>query len=74
MKKEKKLFFDHHKGVDDTKKSNVSKEMTDSESLSRRTFLKKSAYSAPVVIALGQLVKPSSANAANSVPAPPPVW
>ncbi len=29
----------------------------------RRSFLKKTAYSAPVVIALGQLVKPSNAHA-----------
>jgi len=47
----------------------------DQEKSSRRHFLKKSVYSAPVLMALGQLVKPTDVQALNSVPAAPPaVW
>lgn len=45
----------------------------DKEPPSRRRFLKKSVYSAPVLMALGQLVKPTDVQAQNSVPGPP-VW
>lgn len=37
----------------------------------RRNFLKKVAYSAPSLIALGQLVKPTSAHAESNLPPPP---
>ncbi len=63
----------------ETKKSGVRQQnqneygKDDSQSmLSRRAFLKKSAYSAPVIVVLGTLIKPSDANADNSVPATPP--
>ena len=36
----------------------------------RREFLKKIAYKAPAVIALGTLVAPASANASNVTPPP----
>lgn len=35
-------------------------------SSSRRAFLKKMAYSTPVLIALGQMARPASANADES--------
>jgi len=41
---------------------------------SRRQFLKKSIYSAPTLIVLGQLAKPKDVQALDSVPSPPPVW
>ncbi|GEM_PF-6737538 len=44
------------------------------EKSSRRYFLKKSAYVAPVLMALGQLVKPTNVQALGSVPGPPPIW
>jgi hypothetical protein len=37
----------------------------------RRSFLKKAAYSAPVLLAMGQLVKPESAHAESQLPPPP---
>lgn len=45
----------------------------DQKQFSRRRFLKKSVYSAPVLMALGQLAKPTDVQAAYSVPEPP-VW
>ncbi len=45
----------------------------DQEQYSRRHFLKKSVYAAPVLMVLGQLVKPTDVQARNSVPGPP-VW
>ncbi|HIQ28829.1 MAG TPA: hypothetical protein EYH42_10095 [Sulfurovum sp.] len=41
---------------------------------SRRTFLKKAVYSAPVLMAMGQLAKPTNVQADGSVPPPPPPW
>jgi hypothetical protein len=41
---------------------------------SRRDFLKKAAYTTPVLIALGQLVKPTDAQADSTIPPPPPGW
>jgi len=38
----------------------------------RRIFLKKLAYSAPVVTLLGQLAKPIQSKAGGSQPDPPP--
>ena len=42
----------------------------------RRAFLKKAAYSAPVLIAMGQLAKPTLAHAcdASGGPGGPPGW
>ena len=37
----------------------------------RRKFLKKAAYSAPVLMAMGQLVKPVDAQADSKVSGPP---
>ena len=48
--------------------------------ISRRSFLKRSAYSAPVLMAMGQLAKPTSVNAdgvgssANGPSGPPTGW
>jgi len=47
--------------------------ITDDKQQERRDFLKKSVYAAPSLFALGQLVKPTKADADYSVP-PPPVW
>ena len=41
---------------------------------SRRQFLKKAVYSAPVLMAMGQLLKPTHLQADSTVPPPPPVW
>jgi len=48
--------------------------------ISRRSFLKRTAYSAPVLMAMGQLAKPTSASAdgvgstANGPSGPPTGW
>ncbi|HFD13683.1 MAG TPA: hypothetical protein ENJ34_00100 [Epsilonproteobacteria bacterium] len=39
---------------------------------SRRTFLKKAAYTAPIVLTLGQLVKPTKVHADSGPPDGPP--
>ncbi len=44
----------------------------DNEASTRRTFLKKAVYSAPVLIALGQLAKPTKAQADSGGPSGPP--
>lgn len=41
---------------------------------SRRYFFKKTVYAAPVLMALGQLVKPTDIQALDSVPGTPEVW
>jgi hypothetical protein len=38
---------------------------------SRRTFLKKAAYSAPVLVGMGQLVKPTNVHADSTIASPP---
>jgi len=40
----------------------------------RRKFLKKAAYSAPVILVLGQLVKPTKVRADSGDPSGPPDW
>lgn len=45
------------------KKEDKVNRQKDNERLSRRNFLKKSAYSAPVLVALGELVKPKVVHA-----------
>jgi len=40
----------------------------------RRQFLKKAVYSAPVLLALGQLAKPTKAEADSGPPDGPPGW
>lgn len=52
------------------KNSDVLNEEEKSKS-SRRTFLKKAAYSAPVLVGMGQLVKPTDGYA-DSIIDPPP--
>jgi len=37
----------------------------------RRNFLKKSLYKAPMLVVLGQLIKPTSIYAESDVPPPP---
>ena len=44
------------------KKNKIQKE--------RRSFLKKTAYAAPALIVLGQLAKPTSAQAESDIPDP----
>ena len=41
---------------------------------SRRTFLKKVAYTAPIILTLGQLVKPTKVHADSGTPPGPPGW
>jgi hypothetical protein len=40
----------------------------------RRKFLKKAVYSAPVILVLGQLVKPTKVRADSGAPSGPPDW
>ncbi len=47
---------------------------TETPKQKRRKFLKKAAYSAPMLIALGQLVKPTKAQADSGSPSGPPSW
>lgn len=44
------------------------------ESHDRRHFLKKAAYSAPVLLVLGQLAQPTKAEADSGPPTGPPTW
>jgi len=44
------------------------------ETNKRRKFLKKAVYSAPVLLALGQLAKPTKARADSGDPSGPPNW
>jgi hypothetical protein len=41
---------------------------------SRRGFLKKAVYSAPVLLALGELTHPTKAKADSGPPEGPPSW
>ena len=43
---------------------------TDSQN-SRREFMKKMVYSAPILIPMGQLVRPVNSSAETSIPDPP---
>lgn len=54
------------KTVLNSKKENVLDTKQKKTELSRRSFLKKSAYSAPVVLTLGQLTNPSKVHADGS--------
>lgn len=48
----------------------VNEEQVKSKS-SRRTFLKKAAYSAPVLVGMGQLIKPTSLHADSNLAGTP---
>ncbi len=61
------------KKIDDNLKNNQEKDTIELKS-SRRTFLKKATYSAPVLLALGQLAKPTKAQADSGDPSGPPNW
>lgn len=50
------------------------KEQVEEEPSNRRKFLKKAVYGAPVLMALGQLVKPEKAIAGGSEVEGTPVW
>ena len=62
MKKIDKKLEDRHDESGDTSENK------------RRTFLKKAAYSAPVLLVLGQLAEPTKAQADSGPPAGPPNW
>jgi len=49
-------------------------ESEDKKRDNRRAFLKKAAYKAPVLVALGQLAKPTKAKADTGDPSGPPSW
>lgn len=49
------------------------KEAKDKMQKERRSFFKKAVYAAPALIVLGQLVKPSEAQAESKI-SPPPPW
>ena len=61
------------KKIDSDKKLSIENEIQET-SQKRRDFLKKAAYSAPVLLTLGQLVKPTKAEADSGNPAGPPNW
>ena len=58
----------------DTKKSELEEVLEDEKQtgISRRSFLKRSAYTAPVLMAMGQLAKPTSLHADGTGGPPPP--
>ena len=61
----------------ENKKKNLSSKIEKQEEgkVSRRGFLKKAAYSTPVLMAMGQLAKPEKASADSSDgPDGPPGW
>ena len=47
---------------------------TKAEAQSRRSFLKKAAYAAPTIVALGALTKPTESKAGFGKPPSGPVW
>jgi hypothetical protein len=58
----------------DKKLETIEKNEIADTSSNRRDFLKKAAYSAPVLLLLGQLVKPTKAQADSGDPVGPPNW
>lgn len=48
----------------------MDKQLTDESLESRRSFIKKAAYAAPAIIALGSITKPVSAAASCGVSTP----
>jgi len=61
------------KKIDELLENNPENELSQKES-KRRKFLKKAVYSAPVLLALGQLAKPTEAHADSGPPVGPPNW
>lgn len=59
--------IDKNENIDSTQEHINSK-------TTRRKFLKKAVYSAPVLTALGQLAKPTKAQADSGDPDGPPSW
>lgn len=53
----------------DPKEKNIDKK--DQMQKERRSFLKKAAYSAPALIVMGQLARPTSAHAESCLPGTP---
>ena len=59
------------------KKENLTKVPLKQKQLkdsSRRSFLKKSAYAAPTIVALGALTKPTESEAGAGLPPSGPAW
>ena len=48
--------------------------LTKAEAQSRRSFLKKAAYAAPTIVALGALTKPTETKAGFGKPPSGPDW
>ncbi len=63
--------MDNKKNLDKTVESG---DVTSSENIERRTFLKKAAYAAPTLIALGFLTRPKKAQADFGPPPSDPDW
>jgi len=61
------------KKIEELLANNKENEISPEEN-KRRKFLKKAAYSAPVLLALGQLTKPTKAQADSGDPVGPPNW
>ncbi|MCF6205424.1 MAG: hypothetical protein L3J47_00830 [Sulfurovum sp.] len=58
-----------------TKETKNTSSSTDTKKSGRRDFLKKVAYSAPVLIVMGQLAKPEKVHAdGTGGPGGPPDW
>ena len=58
----------------DTKHSVTPNEEVNKEQESRRTFMKKAAYAAPTLVALGALTRPTDAKAGVDKPPSGPEW
>jgi len=53
---------------------NTTKNTPKEKQVSRRTFIKKAAYIAPTLIALGSLTRPTDAEAGFGPPPSGPTW
>ncbi len=50
----------------------IHEDIKDKTQKERRSFLKKTVYAAPVLIVLGQLARPTKAEAESQIATPPP--
>ena len=56
------------------KKKNEQNELREGVNSSRRSLLKKAAYAAPTIVALGALTKPTETKAGFGKPPSGPTW
>ena len=65
-----------NKNILSTGKNSEVQKKKEKSIITRRSFLKKAAYSAPVLMIMGQLARPTLSHAYGSggPPPPPPPW